>query len=113
MSADDRLPTELWIKAHLRRCHADGLFATVAHKGDPTGGLVLLKLNMLEHGCRVLTQTRDLDGHLAWLPALEGKAVPEADADAYVARAVKRDPDLWAIEIEDREGRHPFEGREL
>jgi hypothetical protein len=111
--ANDRIPTHLWIGGHLRRCHAEGVFVTVAHKGDPTGGLVLLKLNMLEHGCRVLTQTRDFDGELAWLPALDGKLVAEADADAYIKRAIKRDPDLWAVEVEDRNGWHPFEGKVL
>lgn len=111
--SDDRLPTDVWVRAHLRRCFAEGGFATVAHRGDASGGLVVLKLNMLEHGCRVLTQTRDMDGNPAWLPALSGALVSEAEADAYVARAVKRDPDLWVIEIEDREGRHPFEGRVL
>ena len=111
--ANDRIPTHLWIGGHLRRCHAEGVFVTVAHKGDPTGGLVVLKLNMLEHGCRVLSQTRDLDGELAWMPALEGKTVSEADADAYIKRAIKRDPDLWAVEVEDRAGWHPFEGKVL
>jgi hypothetical protein len=110
---DDRLPTELWVKAHLRRCVVDAIPATVARRGEAMGGMVLLKLNQLEAGCRLLSQTRDLEGRLAWFPALEGKLVPEADADAYIARTVKRDPDVWVIEIEDREGRHPFEGKVL
>jgi hypothetical protein len=111
--SDDRLPTDLWVRAHLRRCFAEGIFATVAHRGDAGGGMVVLKLNMLEHGCRILTQARDIDGRLGWLPAMQGKYVDETEADAYIARAVKRDPDLWVIEIEDREGRHPFEGPEI
>ena len=110
---DGRIPTEMWVKAHIRRCFADGIPVTVARKGEVTGGMVLLKLNMLEAGCRVLTQARDLDGKLGWLPALEGRTASEDEADAYIARAIERDPDLWVVEIEDRAGRHPFEGKVL
>ncbi len=108
-----RLPTDVWVKAHMRRCMAEGIPVTVARRGEAYGGLVLLKLNLLEDGCRVLSQTRDLDGQLAWLPALKGALVEESEADSYIARAVARDPDLWVIEIEDRAGWHPFEGKIL
>ncbi len=110
---DDRLPTELWVKAHVRRCLAEGVPATVARRGEKMGGLVLLKLNQLNDGCRVLSQTRDLEGRLAWLPALGGVLVEESEADSYIQRAVQRDPDLWVIEIEHRDGWHPFEGKLL
>ncbi|MDJ0609097.1 MAG: DUF1491 family protein [Kiloniellales bacterium] len=110
---DERLPAELWIKAHIRRCDLEGIPATIAHRGEATGGTLLLKINQLEKGCRVLTQIRDLDGRLAWLPALKGALVEEAEADAYINRAVARDPDLWVLEIEERDGRHPFEGEVL
>ncbi len=108
---DDRLPTELWIKAHLRRLMVDAIPAYVTHKGSRTGGTLLLKLNQLEQGCRVLTQARDAEGRLGWLAAKGGALMPEAEADAYIGRAVSRDPDLWVVEIEDRQGRHPFEGK--
>jgi len=110
---EHRLPTELWVRAHLRRLIVDAIPAVIARKGSPHGGTVLLKLNQLEHGCRVLTQARDLDGNLGWLAAKGNALMPEAEADAYIARAVSRDPDLWVIEIEDRAGRHPFEGKVL
>jgi hypothetical protein len=77
------------------------------------GGMVLLKINRLEQGCAVLTQTRDLAGRPAWLAAASGALMAEPEADAYIARAVKRDPDLWVVEIESRSGAHPFEGRVL
>ena len=109
--SDDRLPTDLWVMAHVRRCSAEGLPVTVARKGEAKGGTLILKLNLFDKGCRVLSQARDLDGNLGWLAAFEGRLVPETEADTYIARAVSRDPDLWVVEVEDREGRHPFEGK--
>jgi hypothetical protein len=108
---DDRLPTELWLLAHLRRCSVDGMPATVIRRGDPIAGTVLVKLYLTGQGCRILTRITDLDGKMAWMRALDGRLVPESEADAYIARQSGRDPDLWVVEIEDREGRHPFDGR--
>jgi hypothetical protein len=108
---DGRMPTEMWLQVHLRRLSVDGIGAVVVRRGEAMGGSVLLKLNQRDLGCRVLTQARAPDGTLGWLAAFQGKAVDEADADAYIARATGRDPDLWVVEIDDRAGRHPFEGR--
>ncbi len=109
--SEERLPTELWVQAHLRRWSVDAMPAALLRRGEPERGTVLLKLNQIEAGCRILTQARDLDGRLGWLAALGGKLVAEAEADAYITRAIERDPDLWVIEIEDRNGRHPFDGK--
>ena len=99
--------------AHIRQCLAEGTSATVVHKGDAKGGTLVLKLNLLGKGFRVLSQARDLDGALGWLAAFKGALVPEAEADEHIARAISRDPDLWVVEIEHRDGRHPFEGKEF
>jgi len=110
---EHRLRAEVWIMAHVRRCIAEGIPVAIVRRGESERGTLILKLNQLEGDVRVLSQARDIDGRLGWLAAFDGAAVKEVDADAYIARAVKRDPDLWVVEIEDREGRHPFEGRIL
>ena len=111
MTTDGRLSTELWVQAHLRRCNAEGRFAAVLRKGDLWGGAVIVKLNLLDGTFKVLSQTRDMDGRVAWLVAQQGAFLTEADASSYIERQVKRDPDLWVVEIEDKQGRNPFEGK--
>ena len=48
-----------------------------------------------------------------WMAAFSGELVAETEADAYISRAMARDPDLWVVEIESPDGWHPFEGRLL
>jgi len=106
---EPRLKTELWVKAHLRRCASEAVPAFVLRHGDDDSGMVLLKINAMATGCKVFTQARDLEGRLGWAAALEGAFVPESDADAFIARQTAIDPDLWVIEIEDREDRSWFD----
>jgi hypothetical protein len=110
---EGRIATELWVMAHIRRCITQGIVATVVKRGDDWGGAVVIKLNLLGPGCRVLTQSRDIDGDIAWLQAKDGAILSDAEADEYIARQTARDPDLWVLEIEDRDGRIPFSGKLL
>jgi hypothetical protein len=43
-----------------------------------------------------------MTGARAWILLAEG---PEAEVDALLSRTRARDPDLWVIELEDRQGR--------
>lgn len=113
MSVSERLSTELFVKAHLRQCFAKGLTAVVIHKGDDWGGAILIKLNLLGAGYRLLNQTRDTEGEIAWLAVNSPTPLTETDADNYITKALKRDPDLWVLEIEDRAGVNPFPGKIL
>ena len=110
---DDRLNPEFWIMATVRRCNADGMPAMVVRRGDNRGGTLLLKVNQFEVGCKVLSQARDMEGEMGWMAACSGELVAETEADAYIARAMDRDPDLWVVEIESPDGVHPFEGKEF
>lgn len=106
--ADERIPTHVWVEAELRRFSAAGVPAIVVHKGERMGGAVMLKTFQPGVGCRLMSQMRDLDGALSWYPAHKEDTIAEADADARIRRAVDRDPDLWVIEIETRDGAHDF-----
>lgn len=111
MVDDARLPVSIWIDAHLRRLNEQGRGYYILNKGAFAAGTVLVKINLLNGFSKILTQIRDLDGNPGWMNATKDETVAETDADAYIRRAVDRDPDLWAIEIEDREGGNPFEGK--
>ena len=106
---DARLPTHLYVQSHLWRCSAEGIPVYVLRKGERESGMIVLKVTQ-PGGSRLYSQSRDLDGRLGWLAALGGGLVDEPTAAAYVDRQVKRDPDVWVIEVESRDGSHPFEG---
>lgn len=101
-----RLKTELWVKAHIRKCATMNVPVMVVRRGDDTAGSVLLKINRLDAGCRVLSPTTNFDdGARLWLSSTGPDWVEETEADAYIEKRLKYDPDLWVLEIEDREGR--------
>lgn len=99
--AVDRLKTALRVQAWIRRCTARGLMATVACKGDPEAGALFIKVNRFGAGCEVFSGVTAPDGRPAWLRATGAEAVAEREADAYLERQRKYDPDLWILEIED------------
>jgi GMP synthase (glutamine-hydrolysing) len=107
---EPKLKARLWVQAQIRACMVVGISATVVRRGDPDAGAILLKINQFDAGCSVLTQARDAAGQLVWMRATGPAPVPEADADAYIARQVSRDDDLWVVEIEDRTGKPPING---
>jgi hypothetical protein len=105
---EPRIKAGLWVKMALRLGQADGRFAAVLKRGDADAGGVLLRS---PRGLSVLSQIRSNDGEAAWLRATGPDPVDQAVADAYVARQVKFDPDLWVLEFETRNDLPPFDGK--
>jgi hypothetical protein len=102
---EPRLKTWIWVSALIRRAELGGAAAFVAHKGEPDSGAVRVKISLLNGQARVWSSAYGGDGHRRWVKATGPELVPDADAEAYVARARTRDSDLWVVEIEDRQGR--------
>ena len=108
------LSTDIWVGALIRRAELGGAFATVARKGDARAGAVLVKTyNPLDRSTVVYAEAFRGDGERVWM---QPKAThEEPDLDAYIERAARVDPDLWVVEIEDKQGRHfltePVENR--
>lgn len=99
-----RLTASFWVAAYRRRLDLHGIPCFVTRHGDDTGGAVIVKLNTLDGRARCFQRSFDLaTGARAWITLAEG---PEPDCDAALARQAGFDPDLWVLEVEDRDGRH-------
>lgn len=98
-----RLASGVWVSAYLTRLRLADIPAYVTAKGDPEAGAVVVKVALLDGSARAFERRSDLmTGARAWFLLAEG---PEAEVDALVLRTRGRDPDLWVIELEDRQGR--------
>jgi hypothetical protein len=107
-----RLKSSIWISAYLRRCQHEGAYALVRRRGAEEAGAIFIKINRLDG-------TSDLygpapqsafdeahPGERMFAASLAAQPAPEADIEAYLARQLRYDPDLWVIEVDDRGGRH-------
>lgn len=106
------LKAEIWAAALIRRAQAGGAFAAVARKGDADAGAVLVKVATLDGRARLYAPARDGEGERVWLDLSAGTLGDEERAvDAHARRRAENDPDLWVVEIEDRQGRHFLQER--
>ncbi len=106
-----RLTTAFRVAAAVRQGNGMAIPVVVVRRGSEEAGALFVKLNRRDLGCTVLVEARDTGGEMIWLRGTGELPVAEPEADAYVERQVKRDPDAWVVEIEDRQGRHLFAGR--
>ncbi len=109
-----RLKSEIWVRAYLRACAVAGAVAVVARHGDDDAGAIFIKINRLDGTARLFGPAPagiEMGVHdRQWIPHLDASGTREAEVDAHLERQVKFDPDLWVIEVEDREGRHLLDG---
>ena len=99
-----RLTSEIWVAAYLTRLRLATIPAFIVQRGDGTAGAVLVKLNTLDGAAVCFQRSFDImSGERQWVVLSEGV---ETDVDASIEKQRSFDPDLWVIEIEDKDGRH-------
>ncbi len=98
-----RLTADFWVRAYLARLEQAGIPAFVTAKGDATAGAVLVKVASLDGQACAYQRSFDLTSDSrVWVVLNDGD---EKTVDAAIARQRGFDPDLWVIELEDRQGR--------
>jgi hypothetical protein len=108
--SEPRVKAGLWVSMALRMGNRDGRPGVVVRKGDPDAGGVLVVLHGRD-GMTVLSQVRGANGEVAWMRGTGAGPVDQPAVDAYIARQVKFDPDVWVLEFEAPDLLPPFEAK--
>jgi len=107
-----RLKSALWVAAYLRRCQVEGVSAVVRRRGAEEAGAIFVRIDRLDG-------TSDLFGpapqsafdaargaERAFSASLAEQPAPDASIETFLTREIKFDPDVWIVEVEDRNGRN-------
>lgn len=108
--SEPRVKAGIWVAMALRLADRAGRPGAVLRRGDADAGGVLAVLRGREGLC-VLSQARGADGTAGWMRGTGAAPVDDATADAYVARQLRIDPDLWVVEFDAPDLLPPFEAR--
>ena len=107
-----RLKSAIWVAAYIRRCQVEGVTAVLRRRGAEEAGAIFIKVARLDGTAELygpapqsaFDDSRPADR--AFSPCFKQQPVPEAEAEAYLAREIRFDSDIWIVEVEDRAGRH-------
>ncbi|HYF53190.1 MAG TPA: DUF1491 family protein [Salinarimonas sp.] len=103
-----RLTAAFFAAALLRRSDLEGASGMLRRRGAAEAGAVFVKVDRLDgtadlYGPAPQSLVSDGRGERLFAPVLE-RAAP-ADVEERMRREIRFDPDLWFVEIEDRQGR--------
>lgn len=107
-----RVKSSIWVAAYVRRCYVEGASAVIRRRGAEEAGAVFIKVARLDGAAELFgpapqsafDEARPADR--AFVRCLKVQPAPEAEVEAYLAREITFDTDVWIIEVEDRAGRN-------
>ncbi|MBI3698874.1 MAG: DUF1491 family protein [Afipia sp.] len=106
-----RLKSSIWVAGYLRRCQSAGIFGVVRRRGAEEAGAVFVKIALMDGNALLFVpapqssydDSRPVERVFTQSPP---QAVEEKKVDERLAKEISFDPDVWIIEVEDKEGRH-------
>ena len=104
-----RLRADIWVSAYLRRCAVEGVFAVLRRRGAAEAGAIFVKIDRLDGLTALLgpaPQSEIKDGEDRLFRRLHrAEWIDPLEAETRLAREISFDPDLWIVEVEDKQGR--------
>jgi hypothetical protein len=105
-----RVKSEIWVRAYLRRCQAEGVPVVIVQRGDEAAGAIFICIDRLDGTVSLYGPApaglTDSETERRWVSCFGSRPAGEAEANLYLARQREFDPDLWIIDVEDKAGRH-------
>ncbi|MGA3302790.1 MAG: DUF1491 family protein [Methylovirgula sp.] len=107
-----RLRSDIWVAAYLRRCGVEGVAAVLRRRGAAEAGAILVIIDRLDgtgalYGPAPQSEVDEVGRFFARMHKEEW--IETAQAAARIEREIGFDPDLWVVEVEDRQGRNFLE----
>jgi hypothetical protein len=99
-----RLDSQTLVSALIRRVAGVGGFATVLHKGDPVGGIILVQLLDRGRFGTLLERMTDLSGRQTLVACGPKSDSQDTEISDYIVKRKRSDPDLWLVELDVADG---------
>jgi hypothetical protein len=107
-----RLKSAIWVSAYIRRCTVEGAYAVVGRRGAEEAGAIFVRIDRLDGTADLFGPAPQSEfdearpGDRAFIACLKAQPRPNDEIDKYVSRQIDFDPDIWIVEVEDRQGRN-------
>ena len=103
-----RLRSDIWVSAYMRTVEVQGGSATLRRRGAAEAGAVFIVLDRLDGTAALFAPgpAEESLGERRFLRAHKAEWVDTPEIAERLARELKRDPDIWIVDVERRDGAH-------
>ena len=108
-----RLRADIFVAALIRRAAHEGAFAVLRRRGAAEAGAIFVKIDCLDGRAALfgpapqteLAESVERGVDRVFTRVHRGEWVEPQEVERRLKREIDFDPDLWIVEIEDRQGR--------